>query len=557
MRVYLVNVTRSSLNRTLRSHTVQLAYDPASTNDALCKRGLPHNVSDVLTVLFPKDANAAKQDALRATYTARRDVLHELVTFYIANNEYYKDVVYSPSSTVTAPFVETDAGGVAEDNGLAGFVDPAVVQNTNAVNVHTSVSDAASVPLATAIGAPVTNNSSVLEFRSGSSLMKEDNPLLIAYLWADLFPFGRGLPTEARPVACSELFCLRRALRVGSRTFAPSSGYVAWLFDRVSRRRGLRAQMFPVVRAGVQQQQNARTAALERAGQVPKEKVLRALQYVDECLLAKRTQQPLPPQPDDLEDALAMVGSIRRSSAVMFNTPAERRRHIHEINALVGVYGFPSMFATFNYRDHQCVSLLHLATDEEAKTAVERMRAVGANLVASFLHFDRLVRQCLANLVGVHRGRCVRNGLFGPVAAYFGEAESQERESLHIHVLIWGAWHSDFGKALQVTEHVVRESSQRAEYVAYVDSMISCSSSLHESVLQCMHCGESGHLRPLATKRAVAPGKHAHGEPATLKCGKCSATLGTVALLHHTCAANVRRVQCGSVQVRQRLCARS
>ena len=84
---------------------------------------------------------------------------------------------------------------------------------------------------------------------------------------------------------------------------------------------------------------------------------------------------------------------------------------------------------------------------------------------AKFFHF--LIRTVLTTLFSIETTKFkvkVKMGVFGRVQAYFGVVESQNRGSLHLHLLVWleGAPTSD------EMHKLLQEAEFRARILAYI-----------------------------------------------------------------------------------------
>ncbi|KAJ3567450.1 hypothetical protein NP233_g6363 [Leucocoprinus birnbaumii] len=111
-----------------------------------------------------------------------------------------------------------------------------------------------------------------------------------------------------------------------------------------------------------------------------------------------------------------------------------------DIWSLMSARGAPTWFITFSPADSKHPLCLYLAgTDvrfkHELLPSSARYRLVSENPVAAARFFDILVRLFIKHVLGVVNDG--NDGVYGPVASYYGTVEQQGHLTLHLHCLVW------------------------------------------------------------------------------------------------------------------------
>ncbi|CAF3198048.1 unnamed protein product [Rotaria sp. Silwood2] len=116
------------------------------------------------------------------------------------------------------------------------------------------------------------------------------------------------------------------------------------------------------------------------------------------------------------------------------------------------------IFVTINSADiHSPVALYFSDVDldldkvlpEALGTSYERANIIATHPVAAAKFFNCLIKRVLKSLV--------LGGVLGPVNAYFGTVENQDRGSLHLHLLIWLNHEFTPAQLLKYLEDIVKE----------------------------------------------------------------------------------------------------
>ncbi|CAF5127157.1 unnamed protein product, partial [Rotaria sp. Silwood1] len=108
------------------------------------------------------------------------------------------------------------------------------------------------------------------------------------------------------------------------------------------------------------------------------------------------------------------------------------------IHALIYNQGLPSIFLTLNPADiHSPVALYFAGVPfdldniqmDQLMDTYKRAEIIASHPVATAKFFHLLITNILDTMIV--------GGVLDPVKAYFGIVESQGRDSLHLHLLIW------------------------------------------------------------------------------------------------------------------------
>ncbi|CAF1381537.1 unnamed protein product [Didymodactylos carnosus] len=140
-----------------------------------------------------------------------------------------------------------------------------------------------------------------------------------------------------------------------------------------------------------------------------------------------------------------------------------------QIHALIYKKGLPSIFMTVNPADTYHPLAMYFAgvnmdldklVADDYPTAYQRAEKVARHPVAMAKFFNVIITNLLETIIG--------GGVLGPVKAHFGTVESQERGTLHFHVLIW--LKHDLTPA-QMTENIQNEEF-RTNLIEYLEDII-------------------------------------------------------------------------------------
>lgn len=248
------------------------------------------------------------------------------------------------------------------------------------------------------------------------------NPKLLAGLYPTLFCYGRGVPEgKSRPVQINLQEHVRYLLSYNDRRFEMSHSFIFVVFNVLQRRDAcFHAQLIatkPYFQASVHQIQSLSSKDIELA-------------------LESNSSKRVPIQTNDaLKKLLQHINTI--GGRVMGSTYSRTTLRT-KIHALIYNQGLPSLFVTLNPADvHSPVALyfagvkldLDNIQNEQLMDSYRRAEIIASHPVATAKFFHVLISNILNTMV--------IGGVLGPIKAYFGTVESQGRESLHLHLLVW------------------------------------------------------------------------------------------------------------------------
>ena len=176
-----------------------------------------------------------------------------------------------------------------------------------------------------------------------------------------------------------------------------------------------------------------------------------------------------------------VVALERRLAAVGRHVPGSdyvRKSLQGEMKALMVLLGQPSFFITVNPADlHHPLTLHYGGKDIDLDTPFlrnwlkksKRLELVAEDPVAVARMFNKLIEVWLETVLGVQKRGSNRRGILGRVSGYFGTVETQNRGSLHLHMLVWmhGAISGDI-----VADRLADGSDFAASLQAYLSKII-------------------------------------------------------------------------------------
>jgi hypothetical protein len=303
--------------------------------------------------------------------------------------------------------------------------------------------------------AGVDHDEHALVARAQPTVRKQWEPEAMVKAWPHLFPFGKGGPGQRR-VRMSSQEIVARLLLLSTRQFAQHQRFVLWAFDVINLARCSSKLFVSTGAAGADWSGNVT---------VTKDQLRAALDYKMRVDTARKSghRVPPPPPPAVVGRALDLLNHADRGVGAMWGSAAERLEHRARQWAVINTLGPPTAMLTVSPRDVGTAAVLELAglrpwldpvltadanrTDaarlaERWPSAAERYHAVNLDPVAAMRYFGRLVSGVLI-AQGLQwspewRASSSRSGgLFGPLAAFYGMVEVQQRGCLHVHLLLW------------------------------------------------------------------------------------------------------------------------
>jgi hypothetical protein len=138
-------------------------------------------------------------------------------------------------------------------------------------------------------------------------------------------------------------------------------------------------------------------------------------------------------------------------------------------------FGAPSLYLTISPLDHKhilafqiCNRTVHLDLNNLPKELFDedfRLKQASRNPAPLAQFFHVIVKTVLGSLFGGSK----TDGIFGPLSAYYGMVEAQNRGTLHIHLLLWikGAPHPD-----TLYDKLVTDTTFQTKLFTYLETII-------------------------------------------------------------------------------------
>jgi hypothetical protein len=169
-----------------------------------------------------------------------------------------------------------------------------------------------------------------------------------------------------------------------------------------------------------------------------------------------------------------LLQKVQSATAKIQGSRAAQRLRRNEIRAYSVAYGPPTFFITINPADIHSPLLLKLAgiditPDLLTNDIRKRASILCRNPYLASMYFDKIVTAFLTKILRYNNIE-EQEGLLGYVKAYYGIIESQNRGSLHLHMLLW------IDGALKPKEFKNKLQNQAFinNLTGYLDSIIHC-----------------------------------------------------------------------------------
>ncbi|PCH40663.1 hypothetical protein WOLCODRAFT_168087 [Wolfiporia cocos MD-104 SS10] len=460
----------------MRGTVTTFSLDMAGVSTMLEGRLMPRPPSLLASVISVTFIGAGRlpKDKLRGIFRVRRRFVLDALLWLKANNpKYYGDITISEEHVAQLPEddvpeeimgtlrQETDVGLI--DRESAGYVPEVEVnegEDEREDGTNDEEGDADVIPLQLS-GMSDTDSTAVhpdqmmmwalsnlwKEGREGGYLVRYGQPVrdfpgqpaegddeqrmnLSEMAFPCLFPYGEGGIEAPREVAVSFTSHVRWALQYHDRRFRTDKVFPFWAF-------------------GIEQKRQALTSArikIRRTTFHADAQVLGSLTVDRLHEAAKQQAQKLP----ITDPAVRLLRQhVHASSRRVMGSDASRYALRSQIWATTVMLGPPSIWITINPSDlddpiAQILTGVDIDLDQFCTTAgpdrETRARNVAHDPWASAKFFHFIITAIITTLFQVEVMEYqVRSGvgIFGRVSAYFGTVESQNRGTLHLHMLLW------------------------------------------------------------------------------------------------------------------------
>ena len=337
--------------------------------------------------------------------------------------------------------------------------------------------------------------------RKSSRLVKDHEDKLFCKNFIKLYAFGRGDPSEDRPVKLSKKECIARTLMLSSQMHAKDQTFILAAFDILSRDDLLSSVR---LRAELSLSDNQKIA------EVSPDMMEILLKYEAACTLASGKGESLPPLPQQLKDddsAKVFARTITATTGAIFATNEQRKIIRDQMQAAKIKHGSVHLMFTIAMNDRDCSIQLYFATASEKKllhtsdaselniSPSDRLKLTGDNPVAAALYFNEMMKFVEGSFFGIDGKTGLSKklkGLFGNIQAYMGMVEAQGRGTLHAHVLVWVHGLPDtfekFDRYLSENSEKDGNNLYSEKITKYADSIVQTGIALDTNQLSCPKC---------------------------------------------------------------------
>ena len=169
-----------------------------------------------------------------------------------------------------------------------------------------------------------------------------------------------------------------------------------------------------------------------------------------------------------------LLSKVQSASANVQGSRAALKHRRNDIRAYTIYFGAPHFFITINPADIHSPLLLKIGGVKIQPELLGRRYEFRAkflkdNPVLQAIYFDIIIKNVIKFLLGFDKKNNVE-GILGYIKAYYGCVETQDRGSLHLHMLVWvlgGLNPSEFKEKLKLTKF-------KTALLKYLDSIIHC-----------------------------------------------------------------------------------
>jgi hypothetical protein len=262
---------------------------------------------------------------------------------------------------------------------------------------------------------------------AGTSIIGYRDPQFYACAFPTLFPLGVGTPNGIRPVPLTVKEYAKHALLLSSDKFKRHLRFQFAIYDQIRKHELFSSVLLHVTHA---KKKNHITALNNITVSQLKEAL--ELRNSGDAVPYNHPTRPL-------MDSLRLIGSQTNYSDT-FKFKAR-----NEIRSCIIHHGAPSLYITISPLDHKNILAFQIC-DRRASLNLDnlppeisdpqfRLKQASENPVSLSQFFYILIRNILGKLFkGDNKDK---GGIFGPLAAYYGMVEAQNRGTLHIHLMLW------------------------------------------------------------------------------------------------------------------------
>jgi hypothetical protein len=170
-----------------------------------------------------------------------------------------------------------------------------------------------------------------------------------------------------------------------------------------------------------------------------------------------------------------LIAKVQSASANVQGTRAALKHRRNDIRAYMIYFGMPAFFITINPPDIHSPYLLkignvNITPDILGKNYQFRANFLKNNPVLQAIYFNNLLDMFIKYILKYTPGNSNMDGILGIVRAYYGCVETQDRGSLHIHMLKWlfgTPSPSEYKEKIKLKEF-------REKIILYLESIIKC-----------------------------------------------------------------------------------
>jgi hypothetical protein len=440
----------------LKGHMITFAQKPETIFEKTSLPASSHDLGSMIHIIFVYQKSAPNDlptlQSSKSVLTVNRLKIFQWLTFLKQHNPYYAQVTidiealntYSNEDQMpeslenTVSIVEdterTDI--IAEEGAAPGSQALQNIESANQLQhslvfedtIHyKDLFDSVKQQLATSNSLKRKfDEHQTVAMIAGNQFFNSRDPGYYACLFPVLFPLGIGTPNCKRPSPLPLKHFVKRSLSIESSCFRDNALWLFLCFDQLRQ-----IEIFSSLKVRLDKMPFSTLSDIKNL----------TLDQIQEAITLKNQGHTLP----DGHPTKPLMTALRLSGGELEYTQEFRGTARDEILATIIQHGSPSLYITISPADHK-----HILSYAFSNKTYEfdpnnlppalfdtnfRNKLAAEHPVDNSQFFHVIIREIIGSLFGFERPD--QSGIFGPVQTYYGMVESQNRGTLHIHMLLW------------------------------------------------------------------------------------------------------------------------
>lgn len=541
-------VVRGGKHRAIRSHVMVFDSDAMEINQKLDRVAKDEAK---LLVILTNPVTTVQEKITRRRFQVRRNMLKDLLRHWNTNHASYdanisKDSLWniqrleqlalSPLGVENFVVFHKQEEGleseepVAQDGSSSGknCKDDEHSSDEHLLHQHSSIliedQDTASIEALQFAALKV------VDIQRYGKLLPDRTPDFFARLFPELFPYGQGHPGSPRSVPVAMQKCCAHYIRLSGRHFAQHPWFSLVAFDSISRKRAIESTS---ISCTINPRDNAKISA------VTPEQLSEQLDAIASyrSSLRKGIERSVYPSGNP---ANVLLRKVEAATGHAYATNEERKKYQRMAWNMSAKHHGAAIFATLTPNENGSATVIYYAGEmgvnslrnvslSDVPKHAHRIEISGKDPHACDLFFTNMLDLFFETILGFDRKTkhpYRQGGSFGTVKAFFGGIESQTKQTLHIHSIIFLA---GLPRTVDEFEKLCESVEFREKLSTFVDSIISSKTCVDGQQQKCTFCqgDESIEAVKNINQKAFQQATRGARPPATSECVRCGAVYGS------------------------------